>query len=403
MMNDQPAPVNPAATGTMNQPAAPVNPPVAQAPTPVNPIGQSPIQSGSIPVQPSPIASTPPNQEVPKKKKSFLKILLSLFLVGIGLVVVAAVVGYLVLLKPVSSKKICDNAMSLLEKEMAAVQKQMKEELGVDISEDEMVEMMNEELGEGLTKEKCIEDRDEWLKKVKKSEYWGLGTIAQSTKCQANAKTLEEFSKCEDADYIRNEWKKTSSSTEETTEVESVETEENIEAPVEPTVAAVSSASEITFEKTINVNDVVEFMFQIQDETQSYEGKGSMKVTELSQSDEFASSGEMYFYAIYEFKGDVLNFSESTARPSNMQDISAPHVVLLKEDTLPSIGGTYGGAYDSDLADLKGLEYKYSVKLNNPDWIKMGNTWSKKDHPESFAAIQYHDLEGNKKYIKVNF
>jgi len=405
MMNDQPAEVNPIATGNISPPAAAVNPPVAPAPIPMSPaegqipVSPAPIQNNPIPVQPSPIASSLPGEEVPKKKKSILKILLSLFLV-VGLLITAAVaIAYFTLLKPASPEKICENFFAVTKQEL-------KKQLGTDVGQDEIEKMLEEDLGQKMGQEECIEDRQEWLDKVKNSPTWGILTIAQSSKCQASAKTLLEFTKCEDSSYIKNDWGKTSNSTEEIVEEDEVVAEvDKVETTVAPTQAAVDNSSEqtITFEQTINVNDVVEFMFQIKDEDQSYEGKGSIKVTELGQSEDLASSGDTLYFTIYEFKGDITNHVGESAQPLNMQDIFAPQVVLLKEDSLPSIGGSYGGAYDSDLADLKGLEYKFSVKLNNPDWVKMGNTWSKKDHPSSIVAIQYHDLTGNKKYIKVNF
>lgn len=175
------------------------------------------------------------------------------------------------------------------------------------------------------------------------------------------------------------------------------------------TVPATTS-TKITFEREVALNEAVNVEFQITQDGKGISGKqiygkATFKILEFGErekvSDTEAINGQTFYYLVYDFMGNEDNPAD--ASPKMFVELNAPQIVMLDENTMPTIGGAVGGAYNSNFQEEMGLAGFELVPLNKADWVHTVTSWYTAKVEKPLLAIQYTDLEGTKRYIKINY
>jgi len=155
-----------------------------------------------------------------------------------------------------------------------------------------------------------------------------------------------------------------------------------------------SSGSQIKFQKEIGLNEEMT--------VESASGKMSFSVKEFGEKDKIGGvdpiSGQTFYYTIFDIKGDAANNP-----PKYLVDLTVPQIVMLDSNSLASVGGAIGGAYNSDFTQEKNLTAYELVQTNQADWIHTATTWYTTKTDKPMIAIQYSDAQGNKQFIKINY
>lgn len=164
--------------------------------------------------------------------------------------------------------------------------------------------------------------------------------------------------------------------------------------------------SKLVFEKNVGINEEVPIEFQMKKGDQNVVGKAVFKVEKIGEvakmGDVQAISGQTFYYVLFSFKGDVNNPVGDDVSPKLLVEPAAPQIVLVDENTLPSIGGAMGGSYDTDAAQEMTVASNINIKMNQEQATSTVSTWYTKKVEKPMFAIQYTGVGGEKKYVSIN-
>lgn len=168
-----------------------------------------------------------------------------------------------------------------------------------------------------------------------------------------------------------------------------------------------NTISQIAFQKQINVNEEITVQFPIKDNDQTSLGQLSFIVKEIGEKNHIGTTnpiaGQTFYYVIFDVKGVSNNISSDSTQPQLLLDPSSPQIVMLSDTTLASIGGSVGGAFNTDFTTEQGLDPYELTKTNQTEWLHTATTWYTTRVEKPTMAIQYNDLAGTKQYIKINY